>query len=230
MLQVYSAIESLPPIMKDIAVTQPQISPKTILGGLLIAFEGIDGSGKTTMAKRTAEVLQSLGYNAVYLREPTDGPHGRRLREIMVSSEMRDPEAEFELFLLDRREDVLNNINPVLQTGGIVCIDRYYVSSMAYQGALGLDAELIRQENEKFAPVPDIILHYIVPVETALQRINASRKDGANQFEKREYLEKVEQEFNRMNFPQIKTISTTQSLESVFQDTWNAVTDRLNLS
>lgn len=210
------------------AVKVPEFEYKSIPGGLLIAFEGIDGTGKTTMAKRTAEALKHQGYYAIYLREPTDGPHGRRLREIMMSPEMRNPQLEFELFILDRQEDVQLSIKPVLQAGGIVCIDRYYVSSMAYQGALGLDPEHIRQENEQFAPVPDLILHYTVPVETALERIQNSRADGANAFEKRDYLEKVQAEFSRMNFVQMKEISADQPLETVFQNTWTIVSAAVN--
>src|SRR5690606_35569687 len=108
-------------------------------------FEGIDGSGKTTTARRIAETLSAAGYHAKYLREPTDGPHGRKLRELMTQPGERDVQEEFRLFLLDRREDVDQHIDPLLQAGGIVCIDRYYISSMAYQGALGLDPAHIRQ-------------------------------------------------------------------------------------
>src|SRR5690606_18005812 len=125
-------------------------------GGRLIAFEGIDGSGKTTMARRIAATLSEAGYNAIYLCEPTNGPYGRQLRELFVSPAPRDPAKEFELFLKDRQEDVHQNIQPVLDAGGIVCIDRYYISSMAYQGALGIDPAVIQRENEAFAPAPDL--------------------------------------------------------------------------
>ncbi len=199
----------------------------TVPGGLLIAFEGIDGSGKTTMARRTAEQLCNEGFHAVYLREPTDGVHGRRLRQIMVSPEQRDPKLEFELFLLDRQEDVQKNIRPVLDAGGIVCIDRYYISSMAYQGALGIDPEHIRIENEKFAPVPDLILRFKVSIDTALDRISSSRADGANQFEKREYLEKVETIFCQMNFPDIRDIAAEKPISQVFSETWEIVNGRI---
>jgi dTMP kinase len=187
-----------------------------ISGGLLVAFEGIDGSGKTTMAQRTAQALCEAGYFAKYLREPTDGPHGRQLREIMVSPEARDAHQEFELFLLDRREDVAQNIAPVLHAGGIVCIDRYYISSMAYQGALGLDFREIQRANEEFAPSPDVLLYFEIPVDTALQRIAASREAGANSFEKREYLARVVETFERMNFPQMVRLDASSTPEVVF--------------
>ncbi len=199
-----------------------------IPGGLLIAFEGIDGSGKTTMSRRTAIALRQAGYNAVNLREPTDGPHGRRLREIMLSPETRDPKLEFELFLLDRQDDVRENIQPVLDVGGIVCIDRYYISSMAYQGALGLDPQIIRAENEKFAPAPHLILLYKLCVDTALKRIGSSRPDGANEFEKHDYLKMVDREFARMDFSQMIEVDAMQNQDAVFSQTWEIVNANLS--
>lgn len=213
--------------METDAVNLPNPVSKTVAGGLLIAFEGIDGCGKTTMARRTADELRRQGYKAVYLREPTDGPHGRRLREIMLSSEKRNPQLEFDLFLLDRQQDVQSNIVPALQAGGIVCIDRYYISSMAYQGALGLDPNMIQHKNEQFAPAPDLILRYVVSIETALKRISTSRSDGANQFETQEYLEKVNQVFDGMNFPQMQNISADQTQDDVFKETWNVINNKL---
>lgn len=206
------------------------VNPLIIDGGFLVAFEGIDGTGKTTIARKITERLQETGFVAEYLSEPTDGPFGRQLREIMTSVETRDPQMEFELFILDRQDDVEHNIRPVLQAGGIVCIDRYYVSSMAYQGALGLDPAMIREENEKFAPVPDLILRFDVPVDVALERISRTRPEGANQFEKREYLEKVKALFEEMNFSQMVTVSSCDTWDRVFANAWNVIVDGLEKS
>ena len=200
-----------------------------IPGGLLVAFEGIDGSGKTSMAKASAQHFISKGYLAKFLREPTDGEHGRRLREIMTSNEPRDAKLEFDLFIKDRQEDVMLNIQPVLQAGGIVCIDRYYISSMAYQGALGLDPQFIRAENEKFAPAPDLILYYDVSVDTALERIRGSRPAGANQFEQRENLEKVYGLFKSFDFHQMLCIDANQEFSAVKSDTFTAIDNQLRI-
>lgn len=208
-------------LRESIIVKTENLESLLIPGGLLIAFEGIDGSGKTTMARRATKSLQQEGYAAEYLREPTDGPYGRKLREIMLSPDERDPQQEFELFLLDRKDDVRDNIQPVLDAGGIVCIDRYYISSIAYQGALGLDPDMIRRENEKFAPAPNLILWYTLPVVAARDRIQTSREEGANEFEKQDYLEKVHQEFQRMEFPQMVRIDSALDQEAVFTKTWN---------
>lgn len=213
---------------KTLGVKNTETKPLNLKNGLLITFEGIDGSGKTSMARRATVSLQQAGYKAEYLREPTDGPYGRRLRELMLSPETRDPKQEFELFLLDRQDDVRLNIQPLLEAGGIICIDRYYVSSMAYQGALGLDPLFIRQENEKFAPPPDLILWYSIPIDAALQRIRASRPDGANFFEQKNYLEKVDSLFGQMDFPQMIKINAMQPQEKVFLDTWEIITSHLS--
>jgi len=196
-------------------------------GGFLIAFEGIDGSGKTTVARAVTSQLIKAGYEAAYLREPTDGPFGRQLREVMLSSQERNPQREFELFLQDRREDVELNIKPLLARGGVACIDRYYISSMAYQGALGLSPQMIQEANEAFAPIPDVILRFVVPIDLALERISGSRPDGANQFEKREYLERVDSEFARMSFPQMIEIDAAESQTDVFGKVWSLIFSEL---
>lgn len=195
--------------------------------GLLIAFEGIDGSGKTTMANRIVEHLSSEGYKAHYLREPTDGPHGRQLRQIMTQPGSRDPHTEFDLFIKDRREDVENNIKPLLKSGAIVCIDRYYISSMAYQGALGLDVEMIQKANEEFAPRPDLILYFDIPVQTALERIQNSRQQGANTFEQEDNLKRVAEIFRTMQFPELITINAAQPPATVFQEILDLIMPRV---
>jgi len=93
-------------------------------------------------------------------------------------------ETEFELFLEDRKFDVKNNIRPALDVGKIVIVDRYYYSSMAYQGAKGMDPNKIEDANLEFSPKPDIaILLDITPI-TAKSRIQ-SRNEGKNHFEER---------------------------------------------
>ena len=175
---------------------------RRLQGGFLIAFEGVDGSGKTTQARRVTNLLDASGYDAVYLREPSDGPVGQRIRSIMVAGRDKvTPEEEFRLFLDDRADDVKSNIAPALRRGAVVCIDRYYISSMAYQGALGLDPEFIRNENEKIAPVPDLVLYFRLDVETAAARITAARTGGQNLFEARAYQEAVAVQFEKMKFP-----------------------------
>lgn len=202
--------------METVRNEDEQLTPRRLRGGLLIAFEGIDGAGKTTQAKMAVARLQDEGFDAVYLREPTDGPYGKRLRELMVAGrEKISPQEEFELFLLDRKEDVERNIRPALERGAIVCIDRYYLSSMAYQGALGLDPAMIQRENEKIAPVPDLILYFHLPVEICLQRIRQSRDTGLNLFEQQAYQERVAKMFEQMHFSQWVQLDATLDIQTL---------------
>lgn len=156
--------------------------------GRLIVIEGIDGTGKSTQARRLAAWLQTRGHEVVLDREPTDGPWGRKLRESAASGRLA-AEEELELFLRDRREHVANLIAPALAAGRIVVLDRYYFSTMAYQGSRGFDPAAIRRDNEAFAPVPDLLLVLDLGVDAALARIG-SRGDTANAFERRESLER----------------------------------------
>ena len=202
--------------------TNSTLEPKTfrrVPGGALIAFEGIDGSGKTTQARAMREALEHDGYEAIFLREPTDGPFGRRLRELMVAGrDAISPHQEFELFLKDREEDVRLNIRPALERGAVICLDRYYISSMAYQGALGLSPEFIRLENEKIAPRPDLILYFRIPVDQSLDRIRNGRTEGQNLFELQHYQLRVYEVFESIQDPPLVRIDAARSMADVSAD------------
>lgn len=109
--------------------------------GLLIAFEGIDGTGKTTQIELLAEILRQRGLSVVATREPTDGQYGRKIRELYKNRKSVTPEEELALFLDDRREHVAQVIAPALASGKVVLTDRYYYSTAAYQGAAGHDPQ-----------------------------------------------------------------------------------------
>lgn len=154
---------------------------------MFIVIEGIDGTGKSTQAKLLGSWFEARGREVVLSREPTDGPWGRKLRESATTGRLR-PAEELDLFLRDRRQHVDELIRPSLAAGKVVILDRYYFSTMAYQGARGFDSEEIRSRNEAFAPVPDHLFILDLGVDAALARIG-SRGDRANQFEQRESLE-----------------------------------------
>lgn len=162
----------------------------TTTRGYLIALEGIDGCGKSTQARRLAAALTAAGHAAVTFREPGDSDYGRELRRVFVEGRDITPEEEMRLFLEDRRIDVRENIEPALAAGTHVVMDRYYLSSVVYQGALGLDPAMIREANEAIAPRPDLTLILDLPVDVALERIESSRGQ-ANTFEGRDYLTQV---------------------------------------
>lgn len=160
---------------------------------MFIVIEGIDGTGKSTQAQALAERFRADGREVVLDFEPTRGPHGMKLRESFTTGRLA-PEEELELFLADRRDHVEQVIKPSLAAGKVVILDRYYFSNMAYQGAIGFDPAEIRRRNEAFAPVPDLLFILDLDIDTALQRIGA-RGDTANEFEKRENLERCREIF-----------------------------------
>ena len=156
--------------------------------GLLIAIEGIDGTGKSTQARRLGEWLTASGREVVLSREPTDGPWGKKLRESAASGRLSATD-ELEYFLNDRRQHVAETIAPALAAGKVVILDRYYFSTMAYQGARGFDPAEIRRRNEEFAPVPDLLVILDLDVDSAHLRIG-HRGDTANEFEQRDNLQR----------------------------------------
>ncbi|MBB5351316.1 dTMP kinase [Haloferula luteola] len=181
---------------------------------MLIAFEGIDGAGKTSQARLLADWLESEGSLVVISHEPTNGPWGTKLRE-SASSGRSAPEEELDLFLKDRKQHVEELIQPSLNKGVTVILDRYYFSNMAYQGARGLNPSRIREVNEAFAPVPDFLFILDLEVDLALQRIG-SRGDIANEFEKRDALQDCRDIFNTLeNEAFAHIIDASKSLDEV---------------
>ncbi len=180
--------------------------------GFLIVLEGIDGTGKSTQARLLTAALREEGRRVVLSREPTDGAFGQRLRASANSGRL-SPEEELQLFLQDRREHVETLIEPALQGGEIVILDRYFFSTMAYQGARGFDPQEIRRVNEEFAPRPDLLLLLDLPIEVALDRIGI--RDGeANEFEQRESLQKCAKIFHSLQDGFVRIINANQSIEA----------------
>jgi dTMP kinase len=182
--------------------------------GLLIVIEGIDGTGKSTQARRLGEWFESRGREVVPSREPTDGPWGRKLRESAATGRL-SPQDELQYFLNDRRQHVEEKIAPALAEGKVVILDRYYFSTMAYQGARGYDPAEIRRMNETFAPAPDLLLILDLDVETAHQRIG-HRGDSANEFEKHESLARCREIFLSLkDEPFARVIDSNAPLDEV---------------
>lgn len=184
--------------------------------GLLIVFEGTDGTGKSTQLKLLSDYLKEKDYPVISTREPTEGQYGMKIRQLYVDRSSYSHEEELELFLADRREHVDTLLAPSLAEGKIVLCDRYFLSTAAYQGAIGFDPEAILQLNS-FAPDPDIALLFQVPLEMGLNRITSGRGDTLNDFEQQESLEKVAVIFASLKRPYIRPIDATGSIEEVHQ-------------
>lgn len=190
--------------------------------GLFIVIEGIDGTGKSTQVRRLGEWFVSRGREVVLSREPTDGPWGKKLRESAATGRL-SPEDELQYFLKDRRQHVEELISPALAAGKVVILDRYYFSSMAYQGSRGFDPAEIRRLNEEFAPQPDLLLILDLDVDTAHQRIG-HRGDSTNEFEKHESLTRCREIFLTLrDEPFVRVIDSNGSLDDVTARIENAV-------
>ena len=143
--------------------------------GVFICIEGIDASGKTTHAHRLVENLRRKGFDAVYTTEPTSGEIGKFIRTHILQGQERVPSTiEALLFAVDRIEHVENMIKPALQEGKIVISDRYIFSSLAYQGAAGLDLKWIEEIN-KFAIQPDLAVYLDISAEVVFERLKREK-------------------------------------------------------
>lgn len=173
-----------------------------IPGGILIAVEGIDGAGKTTQVDRLCDHLRHAGFKVTRSKEPTNGPHGQRIRDSAASGRL-SPDEELETLIKDRREHVASLINPALADGQVVVVDRYYLSTVAYQGARGLDPARLLELNESFAPQPDIFVLIEITPKLAMQRIRERGEPGRNEFEQEHLLEKCAEIFASIERPYI---------------------------
>lgn len=185
-------------------------SPK----GLLIVFEGIDGTGKSTQLRLLAEELRKRGFPVLTTREPTSGPFGQKIRNLYIDRNGCTPEEELNLFLEDRRQHVREVLDPALAAGQVVLCDRYFLSTAAYQGAHGFDVKEIIEKN-RFAPDPDLALLFQAPPALGISRITKDRGDAPNDFEKAEDLARVSEIFNLLDHPSIRKIDATGSIDAV---------------
>lgn len=200
---------------------------KKIQGGLFIVFEGIDGTGKTTQCKQLNDALKSLGYLVHLDKEPSDKKYGAIVRQSAETGRL-SPEKELEYFHLDRKMHVEELIHPAKAAGEIVILDRYYYSTVAYQGQRGFDPEDLRKENESFAPAPDLLIILDLPVEISLERIGA-RGDTANAFEQKDALQFCRDTY--LSFaaePYAHVIDSSQSKEEIHQQILAIVTQTLS--
>ncbi len=191
--------------------------------GFLIAVEGIDGSGKTTIAGYVKEVLEDFGFKAEVLKEPSDSVYGKMIKQ---SQERFPPEKELELFILDRVEDVEKNILPRINRCISVVMDRYYYSTVAYQGALGIDPDDILKKNEEIAPKPDLTIIIDVSPETAMKRI--AERGKFTGFEELEYLKKVREIYLSIKSDEIVFVNGERPLNEVKEDCYHAVIDLIS--
>jgi len=196
-----------------------QISPSQA-SPLFIVLEGIDGSGTTTQLERLTAYLQARGRQALATREPSPGPIGRLLREILLGQHLNpdgtrlDGRAMALLFAADRRDHLTREIEPALAAGSDVVSDRYLLSSLAYQAV-----EADRAWVEHLAAgvrAPDLTFLLDVDVRTA-----AGRRQQANRVVERYDADKtllaVAENYRQLaaNRPDVVIVDASGSIDEV---------------
>ena len=159
-----------------------------------IVFEGIDGAGKTTQIERLRAALEERGIRCKTTAEPTDLPSGREIRAALSGKIAKTPIEMAEMFAHDR---VLHNVDPeigvcgMLDEGYTVISDRYYYSSLAYQGSvLGYDTVAELNIGNESIRTPDLCIFLDLTPERSLERIG-KRGEQTEIYENFEYLSKT---------------------------------------
>ena len=207
------------------------------MSGLFITFEGNEGSGKSTQIQILAERLRSLGREVLALREPGGTPLGEEIRHLLKHSPAgtgMSSEAELLLMNASRAQLVREVIRPALARNTVVLCDRFYDSTLVYQGdARGLPMDAV-QNVIGFAvgdTIPNLTLFLDVPLEVSEAR-RASRSGAGpsapDRFEAagQEFFRRVEAGYSRlavMEPARIKVIDATQSLADVTAAIWRQI-------
>jgi dTMP kinase len=169
--------------------------------GRLLVLEGIDGSGTTTQTERLVATLRQRGRKAVATREPSAGPIGRLLREILLGQH-RIPQGEAIdgrtmalLFAADRLDHLQREVEPLLKEGVDVVTDRYLMSSLAYQ-AEEADREWVATL-ARGVRVPDLTILLDIPIEVAAQRRTQAGRP-VERYDADSYLARVAENYRRL--------------------------------
>ena len=147
-----------------------------------IVFEGLDGAGKTTQIRLLREALEREGHKVVLTAEPTEYESGRALRAALSGKVKKTPAEMAVMFTLDRiahNQNEENGIERLLAEGYTVISDRYYYSSLAYQGSI-TDPEWVAALNLNCPEIrkPDLCIFLDLPPEASMARITANRSAG----------------------------------------------------
>jgi dTMP kinase len=150
-----------------------------VQSGRLIVIEGLDGAGTTTQTKRLVDHLNKRGTQAHATREPSDGPVGKLIREMLGGGHAIEGQKLSQgtfglLFAADRLDHLQREVEPALEAGVTVISDRWYHSSLAYQGT-GADRDWITMLNAR-ARKPDLTIFLRVRPEVAAERRAAARR------------------------------------------------------
>jgi len=208
------------------------------MSGLFITFEGTEGSGKSTQIEILAQKLHEQGYPVRKFREPGGTPIGEEIRHTLKHSNANHAmTAETELLLMNasRAQLVREAIEPALAAGVILLCDRFYDSTVAYQGhGRGLDLSMVKNiiDCAVGKTRPDLTLLLMVPVKVSEARRKARLLPGLEAVRDRmeeadrSFFERVEAGYKRLAAEEpnrVRTIDATASPEEVSGEIWRAV-------
>lgn len=199
--------------------------------GRFVVFEGLDGSGKTTQMARIQHRFTCMGIDTVTTCEPTDGPVGSLIRQMLAGRIPVDPRTLAALFAADRTDHLVTKdtgVEALMNKGRTVLCDRYYFSSYAYH-AKDMDLDWIITLNTVNAQIlkPDLTLFIDVAPETCLERIRAGR-NRLDMFEKIDILTRVREHyfaaFERLRDQEtVVVVDGNASEDAVEQSIWHHV-------
>ncbi|ALO27240.1 MULTISPECIES: dTMP kinase [Leptospira] len=165
---------------------------------IFVVFEGIDGSGKSTLCKSLTEKLTERGIPSVNFTEPTNFETGKYLRKFLRGEIDLERKEQIDAFLNDREESLRQNILPSLESGKNVLLDRYMYSTAAYQSGDDLLPETIIEKNlKKNFKIPDLLFYLDLNPAIALERLS-QRKENKERFETLAQLEKIRSAYDRI--------------------------------
>ena len=204
--------------------------------GLFIVFEGIDGAGKSTQARLLAEALERAGRQVHMTAEPTPLPSGKALREVLGGKVKKTPCEIAIMFAEDRVAHNKNNecgIEKLLADGVCIICDRYYYSSLAYQGSQ-CDYEWVRSLNTRCPEIrhPDLCIFLDLTPEESMKRIMSANRDTTEIYETEEILESVRNTFMKVledmkKEDKIAIIDASHDIETIARDVLAAVEEIL---
>jgi len=203
--------------------------------GLFITFEGIDGVGKSTQADALEQRIRALGHDVVRTLEPGGTELGQEIRNLLLHRKGHvAPRAEALLFSADRAHHVATKIRPALAEGKVVISDRYFDSSIAYQGA-GRELSMAEVRQINLWAVDNLIPHLTVlldlDAETARSRRNGTGQEPDRlEREKIEYFEATRQAFLSLAESEpdrFFVVNAGQSVEAMQAQIWARVQHEL---
>ncbi|MFA5906720.1 MAG: dTMP kinase [Desulfobacula sp.] len=205
--------------------------------GKFIVFEGIDGSGKSTQIQIVSKRLQDMNLKVYTTFEPTDGPIGSLIRQMLSGKMKTDQRTLASLFAADRMDHLVNEENGIrkkVDEGALVVCDRYYFSSYAYH-AQYMDMEWVIHANSLNAEIlrPDLTVFIDVEPEKCLERITNNRSDF-EMYEKIDIMKNVRKNYLKAfehfkNHEKIAIIDGNNSMDRVSDSIFHEVMKTINL-